>query len=444
MNNFNLISAIYRGAWAIDKEIADSYLPLLQTVFQGKAIDMSNVQRTQELPVAVEGEYEIARYSYSYGFEKAPENSIALIDLKGPLMKDDQNCGPDGMATIGKMINAADKSAKIKSIVLRIDSPGGTVDGTEALAQVIMQTKKRVTAFVDGMMCSAALWIGCACDEIIASNDMDRIGSIGVMMSFADIQPALELQGVKFHSILAEQSKDKNRVFEQVRMSNYTEYRETILNPLADRFIAYVKKMRPGATDDQMTGSVFFAKDVLGSLVDGIGTLDSTFARVQGKDGVVVVKKNDEIANQSNDEHVIAHENENINVNLKSKSMTYEEFKTQHPALFAQAKEEGRKEGIKQENDRVGSYLTFMESSPKEVVKGIESGENMTQKQMAEFSVAATKHLLLDAEKKDNAEEIDTPETPKGGADDKEEKDFFANIDKKVEGLSGKKLNQEG
>ncbi len=81
----------------------------------------------------------------------------------------------------------AASNPNIAAIVLQIDSPGGEVSGTQQLADVIKSVQKPVVAFVDGMMASAALWIGSAADEIIASTPQDIIGSIGTMMSFGDM-----------------------------------------------------------------------------------------------------------------------------------------------------------------------------------------------------------------------------------------------------------------
>ena len=94
-------------------------------------------------------------------------------------MKNDQYCGPAGMATIGNYIKTADKSEKIDAIILHIDSPGGTVDGTSDLAEIVKNTSKPILAFADGMMGSAAMWIGSATKEIIAANNKTQAGSIG-------------------------------------------------------------------------------------------------------------------------------------------------------------------------------------------------------------------------------------------------------------------------
>jgi protease IV len=265
--NYKLTSAILKSVWAIEPRAAIANGTLLSIILNHQQNELQIEESPKISAVSKNG------YKYD-NLESAPSGSAAIIPIVGELMKYDQLCGPVGTKTIGKWIVEADQHPKINAIVLNIDSPGGTVDGTETLENIIKATKKPIVAFIDGMMCSAALWVGSAADIIIASTPHDEIGSIGVMVSFADVQPYYEKMGIKFHTIRAEQSKEKNEVFYQALAGNYDKIKKEMLNPLADAFIETIRTNRPGTTKEQYTGKVFFAKDVLGSLVDGIGNLD--------------------------------------------------------------------------------------------------------------------------------------------------------------------------
>lgn len=281
--NFNLVSSILRSKWAIDLDLAESYLPAVMNLISPGPVkvdfDFNGYNFTPHsmndgriyAAVDDEGDYN--------GFEGAPEGSVAVIPLQGPLMKNDQWCGPVGMATIGEWIRDADRSKEIDAIVLRVDSPGGTVDGTVALAEIVKGTKKPVIAFADGLMASAALWIGSSADEIIASDNKAEIGSVGVVTSFADAQPYYEKMGVKFHEIVASQSTDKLRWFSQLRQGKYEEYRNEVLDPLAQDFIDHIQTERPGVKKQRLTGKMYFAQELVGELVDSIGPLDHAVAR---------------------------------------------------------------------------------------------------------------------------------------------------------------------
>ncbi len=275
--NYHLISSILKGVWALDQNTALSYAPLINNVIGNSPIAFEFDQANFSL-------YSIDRASaVSSGrnsLSDAPQRSIAVIPLSGPLMKNDQSCGPIGMATIGNYIKEADSNPNIDGIILKIDSPGGTVDGTVALAEIVSNTSKPIIAFADGLIASAALWIGASADEIIASTNKTEIGSVGVLLNFADVQPAYEKLGVKFHQITADQSTDKTNSWENIRKGDYEAYKKDVLNPIAADFINHIKNKLPGATDDQLTGKVFFAENVVGSLVASIGNFNHAVSRM--------------------------------------------------------------------------------------------------------------------------------------------------------------------
>ncbi len=262
----------------MDESAAISYAPLLSNIIGQSPVAFEFDEKQFEV-----SSYERSTATYSKwngGFRDAPKGSIAVIPLSGPLMKNDQFCGPRGMATIGSIIKEADNSDNIDGIILKIDSPGGTADGTSDLAEIVKGTSKPIIAFADGLIASAALWIGASADEIIAANNKTQIGSIGVILSFADLQPAYEKLGVKFHNVVADQSKDKNKMWQEIQQGKYDNYKKEVLNPLAEDFINHIKENLPNVKNDQLTGSVFFAENVIGSLVNSVGNFDYAIERL--------------------------------------------------------------------------------------------------------------------------------------------------------------------
>jgi protease-4 len=205
---------------------------------------------------------------------KAPSGSVAVIPVRGELMKYNQFCGPAGMQTIGQRIQEADVHRNISSIMLIVDSPGGTVDGTKALGNIIKGTTKPTTGLVDGMAASGGKWLISNCDRVIATTEIDQVGSIGVMNSFIDMQPYWESLGIKFHEVYSDLSKDKNRLFREMRHGDYENYKKAVLDPLAQEFRDIIKTNRPNVKDEHLTGKMFFAKDVVGTLIDEIASFD--------------------------------------------------------------------------------------------------------------------------------------------------------------------------
>jgi len=282
---FRILSALLRSAWAIDERFAIAHGGIVAGLINGldfeSSTDTEYAEEKNSLPYALYSATPGRKYSV---FDEAPKGSIAVIPVRGPLMKDDeQDCGvlSAGMDTLGTRVLEADQHPNISGIILYIDSPGGTVDGTQAFADKVKACKTPVVTFIDGLMASAALWIGSSASRIIAQNSTTEIGSIGVMVQFADMQPMWELEGVKFHRINADQSRDKNKTFTDALNGDYSGIKNEQLNPLAEQFISAVKANRPNLPDSVFTGKVFFAEEALSlGLIDEIGSLDIAIAAV--------------------------------------------------------------------------------------------------------------------------------------------------------------------
>jgi len=204
---------------------------------------------------------------------------VAVIPLQGPLMQKDQYCGPRGMETIGRYIKEADKNPDVAAIILDGNTPGGTVAGTANLGKIVAETTKPIIGFVNELVASAGYWIFANCDYIIASDAKAQVGSIGVMTSFADLKPAYELMGIKFHDVVSDLSTEKNKDYKLLQAGQYDEYKKNVLNPLAERFIANVKEGRKGKITDEsiFKGRIDFAdKAIEVGLVDKIASFDET------------------------------------------------------------------------------------------------------------------------------------------------------------------------
>lgn len=133
----------------------------------------------------------------------AVEDGVATIRIHGPLMRQPDLFsvllfGATDMDDVASAIQEAVGRADVVSILLDIDSPGGTVNGTPELAQAVADAtkQKRVHAFTAGQMCSAAYWIASQADAIYATPSA-RVGSIGVLLPFIDSTEKFRADGLK-------------------------------------------------------------------------------------------------------------------------------------------------------------------------------------------------------------------------------------------------------
>jgi len=172
----------------------------------------SSLARERNRPFVICGDAHLPERT-GFADTAIPEGSVAVIPIRSEILKYDLPCGPRGSQSILSDIKQSDQNPSIRSILLVVDSPGGQVTGTDLLADAIAKCETPVVAYIEGMAASAAYWIVSGAKRIIASSDLDRIGSIGTMLLVEDLQPAFEKLGVKFHEIYASLSTEKNLDF---------------------------------------------------------------------------------------------------------------------------------------------------------------------------------------------------------------------------------------
>jgi protease-4 len=271
-----ILAEILSGAWLISKERSTAYASILLSLIKGENFSEgdSAIARERNRSYVISG---IGDQKQRFGFSDAniPEGSVAVIPIRSEILKYDQPCGPRGTQSILTDVKSADQNPNIKSILLVVDSPGGQVTGTDLLAEAIKTSVTPVVAYIEGMAASAAYWIISGASKIIASSDLDRIGSIGTMLMVEDLKPALEAQGVKFHEVYASMSVDKNSDFNQVLDGNYESYQKNVLDVINSKFLSSIKTNRPAVEDSTLTGKIYFAPQAIAlGLIDEIGSLD--------------------------------------------------------------------------------------------------------------------------------------------------------------------------
>ena len=124
---------------------------------------------------------------------------VAVVPLIGTMIKYGTWCNY-GADEIAEAIDEAAADARVCGIVLEVDSGGGSVDAIAPLIGAIQRAQakgKPVVASCD-LCASAAYYVACHCDEIMANNTISaEFGSIGVMMSFPDYAKYYEKEGIK-------------------------------------------------------------------------------------------------------------------------------------------------------------------------------------------------------------------------------------------------------
>lgn len=226
------------------------------------------------------------------------EDFIAVVPIEGTIQASFDNSGIYGtsagynhnllMDYVNKLIN----NNSNKGIILRMDTPGGTVYEADELYLKLKEYKEKtnrpIWVYMESSCCSGGVYIASAADEQYA-NRITTTGSIGVIISNYDMSGLYEKLGIREDNIVSAQNKDmgtagKAMTSEQraIYQSIVDEYYEQFVNIVAEgrnMSVADVKKLADGR--------IYTAKQAVeNGLIDGIKGSEEFDAYVKEKSGV--------------------------------------------------------------------------------------------------------------------------------------------------------------
>jgi ClpP class serine protease len=213
---------------------------------------------------------------------------VEVVTIRGPLTRA-ASWWCDSYEAILARLGAA-CAGPAKSIVLRVDSPGGEASGLfEAVAQaqaMVAASGKRVIACVDGRACSAAYAWACVAPEVVVPPSGEA-GSVGVISSRVDATEAARKNGYRVE--LTVSGKRKAYGHPQTKVTDEErEDERTKVQDLADQFFALVAESRGMSVDDveALEAGTFLgqrAVDVkLADRVETFGNLMASLAATEG------------------------------------------------------------------------------------------------------------------------------------------------------------------
>jgi signal peptide peptidase sppA, 36K type len=221
-------------------------------------------------------------------FDCLEQDSVAIIPLVGVMTKYSSwyRYGCDELANIIRLANA---SEKISGVVLYANTPGGDIQAVFQLQDAITHMTKPIVTLTDGYLCSCGIWVASYTEHIFALNEMNVIGSVGVMYTIYDYSAQDEKYGIKSTTVYPPESKWKNLPERDITK---TEPDDTLLirerlSPLAVQFQNVIKENIPDldlSVEGIIEGRDFYAKDALQyHFIDGIMNLDDVVEFVKSE-----------------------------------------------------------------------------------------------------------------------------------------------------------------
>lgn len=220
---------------------------------------------------------------------------LLLMDITGFISEKERSGAlrerPSMVAEVKEALRKAEKDRDVAGVILRINSPGGTVTASDIILHELLAFKARrkvpIYACIMGIGTSGGYYIATAADEISA-HPTAITGSIGVIVMRFNVEGLMGKIGVSEKTVKSGEKKD---LFSPFRPATPEEEKimQDIINSLHKRFVDIVLA-RPGApltrpeVEKLADGRIYTADQAAAArLIDRIGYLDDTVAAMKKK-----------------------------------------------------------------------------------------------------------------------------------------------------------------
>ncbi|MEW4452901.1 signal peptide peptidase SppA [Bremerella sp. JC817] len=215
---------------------------------------------------------------------KSADDKIAIINVKGVIM--------EGEGYIRKQIDLVKEDKDVKAVVVRVDSPGGTVTGSDYILHHLKELKKErdipLVVSMGSMATSGGYYVAMAVEnekDAIFAEPTTTTGSIGVIIPHYNISGLMKEYNVEDDSIMSHPRKQMLTMTREMP-EEHREILQEYVNQAFGRFKDIVKEGRPdfAANPEKLdvlaTGEIFTANQALDNgLVDKIGFVEEAVAR---------------------------------------------------------------------------------------------------------------------------------------------------------------------
>jgi len=256
----------YFGPWAIMRDALDSRLRTLDWSAMSNHIRLAGVAQRRNTPRPL---YE-------------DRDGVAVVELFGTMTKYGSSLsGAPGSQDLAGAIGELAGRDDVRAIVLRIDSPGGTVAGTGDLADAVHAAaqRKEVVAVIEDLAASAAYWVASQASTVVA-NPSAYVGSIGAYTVLRDWSGADAARGVRTHVVRSGRYKGVGEPGAAIDTDDLADV-QRVVDAAHGLFVAAVARGRGTRLsgeqlEDLADGRVWIAGEAVGlGLIDQVGTFET-------------------------------------------------------------------------------------------------------------------------------------------------------------------------
>ncbi|OOF59105.1 signal peptide peptidase SppA [Rodentibacter myodis] len=206
------------------------------------------------------------------------ENKIAVINVEGAIIDGESAEGEVGGDTIVRSLRQAYDDERVKAVILRVNSPGGSAFASELIRQEVdnlQKAGKPVVVSMGAMAASGGYWISATSDYIIADKNTIT-GSIGIFAMLPTFENTIKKIGVNADGVATTELAESS-VFSPLSKNTQDIYQLEIEHGY-DKFLSLVsrgRQMSKNAVDKIAQGKVWLGEDAFKhNLVDELGDFD--------------------------------------------------------------------------------------------------------------------------------------------------------------------------
>ena len=211
---------------------------------------------------------------------------ILMLDIDGVLSEEDEegSLGFGGresaVARVREQLDRAREDGEVRAVLLRIQSPGGTVTASDILYREILrfkeETKRPVVAQCMGLCASGGYYVAMAADRVLA-HPTSVTGSIGVIFSGLSLAGLMEKIGVEDQTLTSGPFKDAGSPLRRMTPAEHAQL-QSVIDDLFAGFVEVVRRGRPALAAEAVTrladGRIYSARQAKeAGLVDDLGYL---------------------------------------------------------------------------------------------------------------------------------------------------------------------------
>ena len=216
-------------------------------------------------------------------------DAVAIVRVEGIIVSEDEVTAGAPSGVIMDELERAAADPTVKAIILRVDSPGGTVTGSAQIHEAILELEKPVVASMGGTAASGGYYVSAPTDYIIARPDTTT-GSIGVIYTLFNAEELMNELGIDVTTITSGPNKDLGSIWEELTPEQQ-EILETLVDESYDQFVQIVTDGRPDLSVEEVReladGRIYSGRQALDNgLVDELGNLDDAIAKAAELGGI--------------------------------------------------------------------------------------------------------------------------------------------------------------